>query len=110
MGIYGVISYSVARRPPEIGIRMALGASGGLIRAGVVGDTLRLALLGVAIGLAGAVALSSLLASLLFGVSPSDPLAYVGAAAVLLLVAVTAGFIPALRASRISPMAALRTD
>jgi len=110
IGIYGVISYSVTRRTPEIGIRMALGASVGLIRARVVGDTLRLALLGVAIGLAGAVALSSLLASLLFGVSPNDPWTYAGAAAVLLLVAVTAGFIPALRASRISPMAALRTD
>ncbi len=110
IGIYGVISYSVTRRTPEIGIRMALGASGGMIRARVVADTLRLALVGVAIGMAGAVALSSLLASLLFGVSPSDPWTYAAAVAVLLLVAVTAGFIPALRASRISPMTALRTD
>jgi predicted permease len=110
IGIYGVISYSVTRRTPEIGIRMALGASSGRIRAGVVGDTLRLALAGSAIGIAGAVALSSLLASLLFGVSPNDPWTYAGAAAILLLVAIAAGFIPAFRASRISPMTALRAE
>ena len=110
IGIYGVISYSVTRRTPEIGIRMALGASSGRIRAGVVGNTLRLALAGIAIGTSGAVALSSLLGSLLFGVSPNDPWTYAGAAAILLLVAIAAGFIPAFRASRISPMTALRAD
>jgi predicted permease len=110
IGIYGVISYSVNRRAPEIGIRMALGASGSRIRAGVVGDTLRLALAGAALGTGAAVALSQLLASLLFGVSPNDPWTYAGAAVILLLVAVTAGFIPAFRASRISPMTALRAD
>ncbi len=110
IGIYGVISYSVNRRTPEIGIRMALGASGGRIRTGVVGHTLRLALAGAAFGTVAAVALSSLLSSLLFGVSPSDPWTYLAAAAILLLVAITAGFIPAYRASRISPMAALRAD
>jgi ABC-type antimicrobial peptide transport system permease subunit len=110
IGIYGVISYSVAQRTPEIGIRMALGASSGRIRASVVGDTLRLALVGGAIGIAGAVALSSFLASLVFGVSTSDPWSYAGAAAILLLVALAAGFIPAFRASRISPMTALRAE
>lgn len=110
IGIYGVIAYSVTRRTPEIGIRMALGASRGSIRAGIVADTLRLTLLGAAIGVIGAIALSSLLASLLFGVSPSDPWTYTGTVALLLLVAVAAGFIPAFRASRISPMAALRTE
>jgi predicted permease len=110
IGIYGVISYSVARRRSEFGIRMALGASSGRIRASVVGETLRLALAGGVLGIAGAVALSSLLASLLFGVSPSDPWTYAGAAAILLLTAVAAGFIPAFRASRISPMAALRAE
>lgn len=110
IGIYGVISYSVTRRTPEIGIRMALGASSGRIRASIVGDTLRLALAGGAIGIAGAVALPSFLASLLFGVSPSDPWTYLGAAAILLLVALAAGFIPAFRASRISPMTALRAE
>ena len=78
-GIYGVISYSVTRRTLEIGVRMALGASGGLIRTSVV------------------------------GVSPNDPWTYAGTA-VLLLVAFTAAFMPALRASRISPMTALRAD
>ncbi len=110
IGIYGVISYSVARRTAEIGIRMALGASANGIRARVVGDTLRLALIGIAIGMACAVALSSFLASLLFGVSPRDPWTYAGAAAILLLVALAAGFLPAFRASRISPMTALRAD
>jgi predicted permease len=110
IGIYGVISYSVAQRTPEIGIRMALGASSGRIRASVVGDTLRLALVGGAIGIAGAVALSSFLASLVFGVSTSDLWSYAGAAAILLLVALAAGFIPAFRASRISPMTALRAE
>jgi len=110
IGIYGVISYSVTRRTPEIGIRMALGASGSRIRAAVAGETLRLALAGVTIGLLGAAALSSLLASLLFGVSPNDPWTLAASAAILLAVALAAGFIPALRASRISPLSALRTD
>jgi ABC-type antimicrobial peptide transport system permease subunit len=89
---------------------MALGASAGRIRAGVVGDTLRLALAGAALGILGAVALSSFLASLLFGVSASDPWTYAGSAVILLLVALAAGFLPAFRASRISPMTALRAD
>jgi predicted permease len=110
IGIYGVISYSVARRTPEIGIRMALGASGSRIRSAVVGESLKLALAGVVIGLAGAIALSSLLASLLFGVSSNDPWTLAGAAAILVGVALAAGFIPAYRASRISPLSALRTD
>ena len=110
IGIYGVISYSVARRTPEIGIRMALGASGGRIRAGVVTETMRLAMAGAALGTVGAVAVSSLLASLLFGVSPTDPWTYVSAASLLLFVAFVAGFVPALRASRVSPITALRAD
>jgi predicted permease len=110
IGIYGVISYSVTQRTPEIGIRMALGASSSRIRTGVLVDTLRLTVAGAAIGIAGAVALSSLLSALLYGVSPSDPWTYAGAAAVLLLVAGAAGFIPAFRASRISPMIALRAE
>ena len=110
IGIYGVISYSVTRRAAEIGIRKALGASRARIRAGIVGQTLLLAISGIAIGGVSAVAFSSLLASLLFGVSPRDPWSFVGAGTVLLLVAVAAGFIPAFRASRISPMAALRAE
>jgi predicted permease len=110
IGTYGVISYSVARRTPEIGVRMALGASPGRIRAGVVGHTLILSLTGAAIGIAGAAAVSSVLASLLFGVSAGDPWAFTASAAVLLAVAVIAGMIPAVRASRISPTIALRAD
>jgi predicted permease len=110
IGIYGVISYSVARRTPEIGVRMALGATSARIRATVVRDTLRLALTGAVVGIAAAIAVSSVLASLLFGVSRSDPWTYAIAAAVLLMVAIAAGAIPAIRASRISPMRALRAD
>jgi predicted permease len=110
IGIYGVISYSVARRTPEIGVRMALGATSGRIRAAVVGDTLRLALTGAVVGITAAIAVSSVLGSLLFGVTPGDPWTYTIAAAVLLMVAIAAGVIPAIRASRISPMRALRAD
>jgi predicted permease len=110
IGIYGVIAYSVTRRTAEIGIRMALGASAGGVRASVVNDTLRLALIGIGIGLAGAVGLSSLMTSLLYDVSPSDPWTFGAAAGMLLLVAAAAGFIPAARASRISPISALRAD
>ncbi len=110
VGIYGVIAYSVSRRTAEIGIRMALGASAARVRAGVVGDTVRLTLAGVAIGVAGAIALSSLMASLLFAVSPRDLMTYAAAAAVLAAVSVLAGYFPAVRASRISPITALRAD
>ncbi|MFZ0426650.1 MAG: ABC transporter permease [Acidobacteriota bacterium] len=107
IGIYGVVSYSVQRRTPEIGIRMALGASGGRILKGVVGETMKLALVGVVLGLVGAVALSSLLASLMFAVSPTDPWALLAAALVVLAAAALAGFLPALRAARVSPIHAL---
>ena len=110
IGIYGVVSYSVARRTSEIGVRMALGASSRRIRSSVVSDTLRLALTGAAIGIAASIAVSSVLTSLLYGVLPGDPWTYAAAAAMLLIVAVAAGAIPAVRASRISPITALRAD
>ncbi|HYP05257.1 MAG TPA: ABC transporter permease [Bryobacteraceae bacterium] len=110
IGIYGLISYSVTRRTAEIGIRMALGASGSQIFRAVVRDTLRLALAGVFLGIVAAVALSSLLASLLFNVSANDTGTYVFAAGLLLLVALAAAFFPAFRAGRISPMNALRAE
>ena len=110
VGIYGVISYSVARRTPEIGIRLALGASNDRILFSVVFETLRLAAVGASLGIAGAVALSSLLSALLFGVSPGDPWTYATAAAILMSVAIAAGAVPAYRASRISPTTALRSD
>lgn len=110
VGIYGVVSYSVNRRRPEIGIRMALGASAGRVRAGVVKETLRLAALGVVIGVPAAVALSSLLSAMLYEVSPSDPWTFAAAVAVLLLVSAAAGWIPAVRASRVEPVSAMRAD
>ena len=110
IGIYGVIAYTVTRRTPEFGIRMALGATGGRIRGSVVADTLRLAIAGIGIGVAAALPLSALLSTLLFGVTAKDTATFTAAGGILLLVALAAGFVPAFRASRISPMTALRAD
>jgi putative ABC transport system permease protein len=108
LGTYGVISYSVAERTHEIGIRMALGAGRSAVVGMVVRTTLLLALAGVAIGIAGSLALTRYLASLLYGVRPDDPWAFSLAAAVLILAAVLAGYLPARRAMRVDPIAALR--
>ncbi len=110
VGIYGVISYSVARRTHEIGVRMALGAERGRIAAAVVGRALLLAAIGVVLGVAGAIALTRLLRSMLFGVSPTDPLTFAGASLFLLAVAALAGYIPARRAAGIDPGIALREE
>jgi putative ABC transport system permease protein len=108
MGIYGVFSYAVARRTQEIGIRIALGASGhGVVRL-VVRQGLVVAIVGVVAGGAGAFALTSLLSSMLFGVTATDPLTFGLCAIVMVLVAVAATWIPATRASRVDPMNALR--
>jgi putative ABC transport system permease protein len=110
LGIYGVISYSVTQKTPEIGIRMALGATVGQVRSLVLASTLRLASLGILLGALLSLALSQALGSLLFATSPWDTPAYVGMALALLLVALVAGYIPARRASRIEPMRALRAE
>ena len=110
LGIYGVISYSVARQTQEIGIRMALGASVSQVRLGVIAGTLRLALAGVLIGTAGSLAAARWIASLLFGTRPSDPMTFVSIVLLLCAVAVAAGYFPARRASRIEPMTALRAS
>jgi putative ABC transport system permease protein len=110
VGIYGVLAFSVARRTPEIGVRMALGASPAEVLTLVVGDGLRLCGLGVGVGLAGSVPLTRLLRSVLFGVGPSDPVTLIAASAALLLVAVIACYIPAHRAVTIDPMTALRHE
>lgn len=110
LGIYGVISYSVTRQTQEIGIRMALGASAGLVQRHVLSGTLRLALIGIVIGAGASIAASRLIASLLFETSPWDAMTYVGMALALLAVAMLSGFIPAFRASRINPMVALRAN
>jgi putative ABC transport system permease protein len=110
VGIYGVLAFSVARRTPEIGVRMALGARRAEVLTLVVGEGLRLCALGVGSGLAGSVPLTRLLRSVLFGVSPADPVTLVAASAALVLVAVMACYIPARRAVTIDPMTALRHE
>lgn len=110
IGVYAVISYSVNQRRLEIGIRMALGASSSTVLGLILGQTLRLAVAGVLLGLVGALALTRLAASLLYGVTPTDPLTFAGVVLTLTFVAAMAGYLPAWRAARIEPMSALRTD
>jgi predicted permease len=108
VGIYGVIGYLVSQRTHELGIRMALGASATTVQGMVVRQGAVLVLLGVAIGIAASLALTRALASLLFGVTPRDPVTLFGVAVSLALVAVAASYLPARRATRIDPLTALR--
>ncbi len=108
VGIYGVVAYSVAQRTHEIGVRMALGAAPSDVWGMVIGQAARMALAGIAIGVAGALGLTRLLGALLFGTSATDPLTFVAVAAVLLIVAMAAAFVPARRATRIPPVVTLR--
>ncbi len=110
LGIYGVISYSVTQRTQEIGIRMALGATQGRVQLGIIGRTLGLAATGIAVGALASLAVSGLIASLLFGTAPTDPVTFAVIAFLLGAVAILAGYIPARRASRIDPMVALRNN
>jgi predicted permease len=109
-GIYGSIAFQVARRTHEIGVRIALGARPARVICMVVGRSLLLASIGVTAGLLIALGASRLASSLLYGIAPHDPVSYVAAAAVLLLAAVAAGWLPALRAGRVDPVTALRTE
>ena len=108
IGIYGVIAYSVIQRTQELGIRRALGAQGSDILLLVMGQGVILALAGIVVGLAGAMTLTRVMTALLFHVSATDPLTFAGIAALFLLVALAASYIPARRATRIDPNAALR--
>jgi len=110
LGLYGVISFGVARRNREIGVRLALGAAPRTVVAMVLREGVTMAGLGLLLGLGGALALGRLLSSLVYQVSPSDPLTLGAVAAVLLAVAVVASLVPARRAMRVDPVSALRQD
>lgn len=110
LGLYGVISYSVAQRTQEIGIRMALGAGRGAVLGMILKQGLRLALAGVGIGLTGGLLLSRTMGSLLYGVKGDDPLTCAALSIVLLSVAALSAWLPARRATRVDPMVALRGE
>lgn len=110
VGIFGVVSYSVLRRTHEIGIRMALGATPASVRRLVIGESARLVFFGLLAGIPVALILTRFLSSLLFGVTATDPLTFIGVAVLLTLVAVVASYIPARRAMRVDPMVALRYE
>jgi ABC-type antimicrobial peptide transport system permease subunit len=110
VGVYSVIAYSVSQRAHEMGVRIALGARLGDIARLVVGEGLRTIAIGIAAGIALALAAGKLIASLLYGISPRDPAVMIGAAVILALIGIAASVIPALRAARVEPATALRVD
>lgn len=110
VGIYGIVSYSVTQRTHEIGIRMALGAQTGNVLSLILKNGLTLVLTGIVIGVAGALVLTRFLTTLLFGVTPTDSVTFVVVSAVFFLIAIMASLIPALRATRVDPLVALRYE
>jgi len=110
VGLFGLMSYSVARRTSEIGIRMALGAQSRDVLRLVMSESMRLVAIGVAIGLGVAIAAGRLVASLLFGLGATDAITMVVATLVMVFVSATAGYLPARRASRVDPLVALHYE
>jgi putative ABC transport system permease protein len=110
VGLYGLISYSVSQRTREIGIRVALGARPAQVMTPVIREGMTLALVGVSLGLVGALAATKLISSYLFGIGRTDPLTFSGVAVLLLLVALLASYIPSRRALRVDPLTALRAE
>jgi ABC-type antimicrobial peptide transport system permease subunit len=110
IGVFGVMSYTVAQRSKELGIRLALGATKGALQRLIVGHAVRLVGMGVALGAPLAVAAGFILRNALFGVRPEDPRVLIGSAALIMFVAILAGWIPAYRVTKVSPVATLRAD
>jgi len=110
IGVYGLISYSVANRTREIGIRVALGAQPSQVMGPIVREGMLLALIGVALGLAGAVAATKVIGAFLFGIEATDPLTFAAVAVLLLLVALLASYVPSRRALRVDALTALRAE
>ena len=110
IGVYSTVSYAVSRRTQEFGMRIALGARTADVLRQVVGEGMRTVVLGVLVGVALALAAGKLVASLLYGIKPNDPVAIVVVATVLLAIAIVASLVPALRATRADPVTALRAD
>jgi putative ABC transport system permease protein len=110
VGVYGVMAYGVSQRTRELGIRLALGARASSVQAMVLWQGLALTLVGLGLGLIGALGLSRLLTTLLYGVSPNDPRVMAGAALLLAVVSTIACLVPAVRATRVDPVEALRSE